>query len=642
MIPADAVVANPISSSRADAKPTTFRAFDAQFWCVLALAFVIIIPRSILVSRAQNEVSDAQHHFHWGLSWLEGLPQTFYISDPPFGSALMAFPMWLVGTDSRKPLNMATMPVPANAPPGYHRVQPSQAVRERRSGLLYGNAYSPETLLLLVAIWQSLLFVPIVGLAFWWARGLYGTAAGWGAAALLTFDPGFAGMVNVACIDVLGVEGIVLACWLGWRCIEQPSWSRMIGAAVATGFAMSIKFTAFVMPLVIVAMAIAWWVRSRSTAGWRQAIRLTLWGALIVLLTIWALDRFDFSAPRDHAVAIVRIPRHTSIKPLYQFFDDLTIQPLPGGTYIAALIEAHNATIEGHWGYLLGEHRLYGWWYYFFVDGWYKVPLATLALMAIAIVSVAWRPPAFSELSLLIPALVLGWFISASGLDVGFRHFLGPYFFLLLLATRVFPPSATASNIADPLPKKPMDGHRRALAGITALATLLVAAGAVEAASFHPDYITYVNFPASPWRAITDTNLDYGQGLVAIRNWVDAGAPISGQGPVSTPGERPKRTIWLFYLSDAPGGVTDYWLGNRVKNEPYSGQRPTTGLLVVSPVRIVGAYDLFDTFGDLRRVKPVAKIGHCVLVYDMDALYAAGFRWTPPPLHLPDDMASAP
>jgi chromate transport protein ChrA len=444
-------------------------------------------------------------------------------------------------------------------------------------------------------------------------------------------------MVNVACIDVLGAEGIVLACWLGWRCIERPSWGRMIAAAVATGVAMSIKFTAFVMPLVIAAMAVAWWVRGSSSPGWRQAIRLTLWGVLVVFLTIWALDRFDFSAPRDHAVAIVRIPTHTLIRPLYKFFDDLTVQPLPAGTYIAALIEAHNGLFDGHWGYLLGEHRRFGWWYYFIVLSWYKVPLATLALMGLAVVSLLWRPAAFAELGLFIPALVLGWFISASGLDVGIRHFLGPYFFCLLLATRAFAPSATASKVAAPLAKKPRDGHPRAFGGVTALAALLVAGGAAEAARFHPDYICYDNFPDKAWLKITDTNVDYSQGMVEIRDWIDAGAPIPGQPPAVSAG-RPKRTIWVFYSGDPPGGPADYWLGNRVKNEMYSGQRPRNGLLVISPVRVVGAYDLYDTFGDLRRVEPVAVIGHCALVYDMDALMSHGFHWSKTPhMHMPVD-----
>jgi hypothetical protein len=605
---------------------------DRQLWLVMLLATAVVLPRSILVSRAQCEVGDTQHHLRWGLTYLEGLSQTYYISDPAFGSALMALPIWLVGTDSRKPLNMATMPVPVGAGPNYHRPQPSQLVRQGRSYLLYGNGYRPETLLLLIAIWESLLFVPIVGLAFWWARSLYGTAAGWGAAALLTFDPNFAGMVNVACIDVLAAEGIVLACWLGWRCVQQPNWGRTIAAAVATGVAMSIKFTSFVLPLVIAAMAIAWWVRAGRNAGWRHAVRLALWGAFIVLLTIWALDRFDFSPPRDHAVAIVRIPRHTLIKPIYQFFDDLTIERLPAGTFIAALIQAHNGMLDGHWAYLQGEHRRFGWWDYFFVLSWYKVPLATLALMALAVISLFWRPIAFTELSLIIPALVLGWYISASGLDVGFRHFFGPYFFCLLLATRTF--------------AGPLKAVRRPIwIGISALAALLIAAGAAEAARFHPDYLCYTNFPDYAWQKITDTNIDYSQAMVEIRDWIDAGTPLPGQAaPIATgPATRPHRTVWLFLNGDAPGGAADYWIGNRVKNEMYSGQRPTTGLLVVSPVRVVGAYDLYDSFADLRSVQPVAMIGHCDLVYDMDALIAHGFRWSKlPHFHMPDDNDARP
>jgi hypothetical protein len=225
------------------------------------------------------------------------------------------------------------------------------------------------------------------------------------------------------------------------------------------------------------------------------------------------------------------------------------------------------------------------------------------------------------ELSLLIPGLVFGWYISASGLDVGFRHFLAPYFFMLLLATRAFgrPP-----NVA----------RRWAWSGIAAVATLLVVLGAAEGARFHPDYIAYSNF-ADPWLAISDTNVDYSQSLVEMREWIDAGAPIPGEkshglGSAST---RPRRPIYLYYWTDPPGGPTDYWLGKRVLNQPFFGTLPKSGLLVVSPVRFVGAYAAMDTFSDLRHFEPDAVIGHCALVYDMDSLYARGFRWTRAPMH---------
>jgi hypothetical protein len=47
---------------------------------------------------------------------------------------------------------------------------------------------------------------------------------------------------------------------------------------------------------------------------------------------------------------------------------------------------------------------------------------------------------------------------------------------------------------------------------------------------------------------------------------------------------------------------------------------PDGGLLIVSPVALVGVYEPTDRFQRLWAVEPIAVIGHAMLVYDLDEL----------------------
>lgn len=603
---------------------------DRQLLLVLLLAAAVIIPRSILISRAHSELIDDEHHLRRGLIFLYGRSMNLGSTDPLFGEALAALPMWVMGCDPAKPLNPATTADPALLKTNSQYPERSLAARTFRRHVLFGHAYRLETILLVIAIWKSVLFVPLVGLVFYWGRLLYGSPAGWAAAALLTFDPNFAANLHTACPDALGAEGIGFACWFSWRCAAAPSRGRIIAAAFFVAVAMSIKHTAVFVPIVAAAYAGGWWLRRRAAperaaemasltvparvpAGhsvedhWAHGTAgVCLW-LMVLLLSIWALDRFDISTIREHAVGYIRRPTISYFRGFYNFVDDMTVQPVPAGEYLASLLLARNTRMEGHWGYLFGELREHGWWYYFPVVASYKVPLGVLGLLALAVVSLVWRPARFEEWSVLLPAALLSFCIAWSGINYGFRHVLGPYLFLLILASR---PMASLAALAG------RARIWRPIIGVFSWGMLTEAA--VHSASFHPDYLSYINFPRHDvWLSIVDTNLDFGQAIVEIRNWVDDGARVPG------------RKVWLRYRGDADAVSTQYWLGNRVTNLNYASPRPTNGLLLIDPTFVVGDYDPADLYGDLRNVEPVAQIGHgAVLVYDMDALVAHGFKWT--------------
>ncbi len=133
-------------------------------------------------------------------------------------------------------------------------------------------------------------------------------------------------------------------------------------------------------------------------------------------------------------------------------------------------------------------------------------------------------------------------------------------------------------------------------------------------ALYHPDYLSYFNYPRhQPYLAISDSNVDWGQGLKQVREWIDA-HPQNG------------RPIYLGYFHNEhkKSPRLDYYLGNRVISLDTLDRPPASGILIISPVWVSGAYDLADSYAALRKCEPVAEIGHCMLVYDLDTARGGG------------------
>jgi hypothetical protein len=137
-----------------------------------------------------------------------------------------------------------------------------------------------------------------------------------------------------------------------------------------------------------------------------------------------------------------------------------------------------------------------------------------------------------------------------------------------------------------------------------------VLAVALHSASYHPDYLSYVNFPRDkPYLSISDSNVDWGQSLKQVRAWLDE----------HPPGTRPV-TLGYFGNVDPEASAVDYYLGDRVTLLGEGTPLPTRGLLIISPVLIAGPYEKQDRFGPLRNMAPADVIGSCMLVYDLDSM----------------------
>ena len=479
------------------------------------------------------------------------------------------------------------------------------AARVQVQSAIWGNRFSPDTILNCLGLWKTALFLPMVGLTFVWVRRVYGLVAAWLAATLVIIEPTIAGHMVAGSLDVLGVEGIAFACYFGWRFFEKPTFARLAVASVVVGVAMMLKHTASIVPGVIVAFAGLWWIVRPIAAGtlrqnWQgqftNRIGAVFVGGAIVFLSIWALLLFDISRPDFPKLPEIagKKQRWGKHHPMEAYLLD---HKLPAGVYVSCLLEASKESTFGHRGYLFGELRDTGWWYYFPVVATYKIPIGILALMGLALISLIWFRPRWDEWSLLVPAIAWTALMMNATFNIGWRHFLPAYFFWMMLSTRA------------------VNGPRT----LRITAWCFVGVAGLHALSFHPDYLCYINWPRkSAYLDISDSNIDWGQGLKAVRNWVlkHPNRKVS----VRDFGRGGPRLVTVTHrLADV---ATIAW-------DPYN--RPTSGIFIISPVPLAGDYEYMDPYKALRKYKPIAILGHSMRVYDLDKLRKKGkpFDWGP-------------
>ena len=112
-------------------------------------------------------------------------------------------------------------------------------------------------------------------------------------------------------------------------------------------------------------------------------------------------------------------------------------RPLPTATYIGAFVEGQHHAGDGHQSYLFGNKTKDGVWYYFPVVATYKVPIGIGIVMLLGLVSLVKMRPRWEEWGLLIPMVAWTALMLTSKINIGWRHFLPAYMFMLMLATRV-------------------------------------------------------------------------------------------------------------------------------------------------------------------------------------------------------------
>src|SRR5215208_99307 len=70
---------------------------------VILLATAVLVPRSLLVSRAHSDCIDTKYHVDRGVAFWCGTIRDRELNDPTFGEAILAVPLMLTGSYAADP-----------------------------------------------------------------------------------------------------------------------------------------------------------------------------------------------------------------------------------------------------------------------------------------------------------------------------------------------------------------------------------------------------------------------------------------------------------------------------------------------------------------------------------------------------------
>jgi Dolichyl-phosphate-mannose-protein mannosyltransferase len=377
----------------------------------------------------------------------------------------------------------------------------------------------------------------LLGWLVWhWARALFGARGGVLGLFLVTFCPNVLAHAHLVTTDLATALGMFAATYAFWRYRQRPGAWRLAVAAAAFGAAQLTKVTAlFLVPifLLIVLLELA---RARlaglrpaapaATPGRGRVLLALLPAAALLAGAIVALD-LGFAGekmltPLSGFAPVSRAFQALAAVPVLR---DVPIPvPLP---YLTGLDMVTRDVRAGSPSFLHGRLSARGFWDYYLVAALIKMPVGTLALIALA----AWlaatgrvRVAAAEAFLLVPPAFLLAYLSFAFELQIGLRYLLPALPFLFVFAGRAaaWQPAVSPGGAAV--------GLLAAWAGVSSLAS-------------HPRYIPYFNEliggQGHGYRWLSDSNVDWGQDddymhevyarRGPVRLWIEPGGPIAGR-----------------------------------------------------------------------------------------------------------------
>ncbi|MDB5342888.1 MAG: hypothetical protein JWP89_1265 [Schlesneria sp.] len=458
-------------------------------------------------------------------------------------------------------------------------------------------------------------------LVYRWACELFGSRAGILAQILWCFCPSVNGHGSLVSVDMGATVVGFYATYQFYKYLQGPSVWRAMYSGACLGAAEASKYSLVVLPVIWIVILLCQ-IRVRRCshtkyAGcWyaRDAVAVCLL-SLVVLNNAYLFEG-SFSRLGDmpflsQALTKAVDDQNERVNRFQGTILASLRMPFPRH-YLLGLDDQLRDSESGRFeNYLRGEiRRGHGWWYFYIYCIIVKTPLGTLALGLASCALFARTLSGGSNVRvnamLLIPIVfVLTTASFMDGMIAHSRYLLPvtPYAMVFIGGSATYFSGATWKSVV--------------LYGLTSLTV-------ISTCSVHPYYLTYFNEAsggaAKGFEHLADSNLDWGQGLIALRRWIG----VHGS----------HRPIQLAYF----GGVSPELLGIEYTVPGYfsevEGRRdvyalPSPGLHIISVNYVAGlSYPVRDGKGGrkviperayafYRELHPVGIIGNCFFVYEV-------------------------
>lgn len=439
-------------------------------------------------------------------------------------------------------------------------------------------------------------------LVFCWAREWLGFVPAVMALAFYLIEPNLGAHAALVTTD-LGVTCFYFgASYFLWRACRRWSTPNVVGAVFCFALACVSKFSAVLLVPVgglLLAYAVA-----RKLISLPRACGLAGVAGLVAVLAIWTVYGFRYEPSATagwvfKAREVSLVPKEFPVlMPALDWVDSHNL--LPNAFSQGFLLGTSMA--ENQPSYLAGDISNDGWWYYFPAAFAVKTPVPLLLLAGVGAVVLVRRRARLgvdNGLFLLVPAAVYLGVAMTTAINIGLRHILPIYPFVLLLA------AAAAWEVAG--------------AAWRARTKWLVLGGLMgfwlwTYARVYPHTLTFFNQLVGGARNgsdyLVDSNLDWGQHLKQLKEWMD---------------EEGVARINLAYFGMADPAY--YGIGcvllpgtGMVEREKISKPElpgyVAISATIMSGVSFTPAWRLF--YAGFRDLEPVAVIGNTINVYRVE------------------------
>ncbi|MBI4120093.1 MAG: glycosyltransferase family 39 protein [Parcubacteria group bacterium] len=514
---------------------------------------------------------------------------------------------------------------------------------------LYEIGNNPDSIAFSARLAVMLIFVLLGLMVYKWGRERLGHGSALLALALTVFSPNILAHGRYVTTDVGAALAFLLAIYFFVKFLTGPSKKHLLFAGLAFGLAQLFKFSLFLL-IPFFALLLVIFYLTKTEQDWNETVakeRFSRFGArlfkyfralaviaVIGYLVVWPVYQFHvWNYPPERQKADTEfILRSFPVRSLANLDVWMADKPLlrPYAQYLLGLMMVSQRAGGGNTTYFMGEVSSTAWPTYFPTVYILKEPLPVLLagflLLLLAIIKTIkkgfyfqrsleietfstmgrvsrisqWIQTNFTEFSWLA-FIVFYWLSSISGnLNIGLRHVLPTFpFIYLTIAWQTKKWFQTKSWFFG-------QPFKILVVGILMIWYL------AESFLTFPHYLSYFNElaggPANGYKYVADSNLDWGQDLKRLRDFVE------------------KNGIEKIKVDYFGGGSPRYYLSDRYEQLDANNADQRHGWLAISATLLQGGrakavkgYDRDTTYYRwLDNYQPVAKIGYSIFVYKID------------------------
>ncbi|GAM10537.1 hypothetical protein OR1_02826 [Geobacter sp. OR-1] len=556
----------------------------------LPLLLLMFFGLSFSAGLRESPTIDEFRHISTGVYYWQSGDFSFDRATPPLWKLAFSLPAHLVGAQPLHP------PVQDGSYPGWDGWLMATDFMKANPGNYSFFVTAARSVNLLAATLCLVYLYRRARQSFGHDAALFGTA-------FLAFSPTLLAHSHYATTDVIAALTLTV---LVFQMIDQvisPTWFRLVSIAAMFAVSFLCKFTATILlpPLLLVictgAPTLGEKLPNRTGIPVGRGARslasllLSLLAAVLVVLVLFnAMYGFKGAGYRLNELELKSRSLHSlSLTPV----GNLPL-PLPKELVLGFDHQKGDSDNAEFPAFFHGRWSPNGFWFYYAVAFCLKetVPFVLMFLLVFLVRSGAGVHPPDRKEGLLLWYLPATLFIVLSfmnRLDIGVRYLLPAYPFICYFYSRVFAASAGRRTL------------RLALLGLLAFHCLSVLARA-------PHYTAYFNElvagPKNGYKYLIDSNLDWGQDLPALKQYMR---------------ENRIESIQLAYFGHA---FPEFY---GINYEPLL-DLPKPGYVAVSATFLQGLpylmtyldppYSLdYDYYAFMRQYEPIAQVGHSIMIY---------------------------